>query len=228
MRQSHCHGLLASLCLPVLALMVGAAGPAQASTAVIGEARGLEAGDFRYTEHHACSPDGRSCTVEYRDSSGEVFARKAVDFGDGLHSPSLVLEDFRRGLTREVEDRFGEDVVVDAGFDHYVRSRWDELAAGEEVKFSFLPAGRDEPLTMSARRDDERDCDPQALCLVISLDMWLISLLVDPIRLVYDDRRRLTQFAGVSNITTAEGDSQSVEINYRYLGEWAAPASPGR
>jgi hypothetical protein len=200
-----------------------AAAPVVASPGIIGEARGADEGDFRYSEYHFCSQDGAECTVEYKDRSGETFARKDVNYRAGLHSPTLVLEDFRLGRRSTLEGEFGEDVVVDAGFDHYVRHRWEELAAGEEIKFPFLIVGRDKPLRMSAQLDQERACEAGRLCLLVSLDMWLVSLLVDPIRLVYDDQRRLTQFSGVSNIPTQDGKTQSVEINYRYPAVTAAP-----
>lgn len=203
-------------CRETLAVLALAAVPVVASPGIIGEARGVEAGDFRYSEHHFCSQDGSACTVEYKDGSGDIFARKDVNYGAGLHSPTLVLEDFRLGQRQALEEDFGEDVVVDAGFDHYVRHRWEELAAGEEVKFPFLVVGREKPLKMAARLDEERECETGQLCLLVTLDMWLVSLLVDPIRLVYDEERRLTQFSGVSNIPTREGKVQSVEINYRY------------
>ena len=208
--------------LLLLAVAVLLAVPAFATPGIIGEARGVDEGDFRYSEHHTCSRDGQQCTVEYKDRGGDVFARKAVDYASGLHSPSLVLEDFRLGETRRVDAGYAESVVVDAGFDHYVRHRWDELAAGDEIQFPFLLAGREKPLSMAAKRDQERDCPTGQLCILVTLDMWFVSLLVEPIRLVYDDQRRLTQFRGVSNIPTAEGKSQSVEINYRYLASSAA------
>jgi hypothetical protein len=159
--------------------------------------------------------------VEYRDPSGDVFARKAIDYASGLHSPTLVMEDFRLGEVRRLEGNYGEGVVVDAGFDHYVRHRWEELDAGEEIEFPFLIAGREKPLPMSARLDEERNCEADRLCLLVTLDMWLVSLLVEPIRLVYDEQRRLIQFRGVSNIPTEDGTAQSVEINYRYLASSA-------
>lgn len=205
----------------MLAGLAVVAMPTLASPAIIGEARGVGEGDFRYSEHHSCSQDGWQCTVEYRDLSGGVFARKAVDYANGLHSPTLVMEDFRLGNTRRLEGNYGEGVVVDAGFDHYVRHRWEELTAGEKIEFPFLIVGRDKPLQMSARLDEERNCEPERVCLLVTLDMWLVSLLVEPIRLVYDEQRRLVQFRGVSNIATEEGESQSVEINYRYLASSA-------
>lgn len=206
-----------------VAVLVLTALPVWASPVIIGEARGVGEGDFRYSEHHRCSQDGGQCTVEYRDDSGAVFARKDVDYGSGLYSPTLVLEDFRLGVTRSLDGDYGEGVVVDAGFDHYVRQRWKELSAGEEINFPFLIAGREKPLAMSARLDEGRECATDRLCLLITLDMWFVSLLVDPIRLVYDEQRRLTQFRGVSNIPTDEGKPQSVEINYQYLADSAAP-----
>lgn len=213
MRKAHPELLFALLMIAV---------PVLASPGIVGEARGVGDDDFRYSEHHSCSEDGQQCTVEYKDVSGDVFARKAVDYGSGLYSPSLVLEDFRLGEVRQTSGEVGEGVVVDAGFDHYVRHRWEELAAGEEVEFPFLVAGREKPLAMSAKVDEKRNCNPGQLCLLVTLDMWLISLLVEPIRLVYDEQKRLTQFRGISNIPTEKGESQSVEINYRYLASLTA------
>ena len=69
---------------------------------------------------------------------------------------------------------------------------------------------------MKASRDEGNACDDGALCLTVTLDAWLLSMLVAPIELVYDDEKRLTQYSGISNIRDAEGRSQNVRIEYRY------------
>ncbi len=189
---------------------------AQAET-VIGEAYAEDGSVLRYLEVHECVENGEECVVEYRYPGGDVFARKRVDYRRSMQSPGLQIEDLRAGETVVIDSVFDDDVVVDAGFDHYVRLRWDDLSSGDEVKFPFLVVGRDKPLNMRAQLEEKVKCPQSRLCLSITLDNWLLSALVSPIRLEYDqDSRRLLQFKGVSNIRDDEGKSQQVKIQYRY------------
>ena len=183
----------------------------------VGKAYGVEDGELRYREIHRCTSNGNRCTVEYEDPAGELFARKVVDYRASLQGPSLEMQDLRRGETVRVQGDLGEDVVVDAGFDHYVRLRWEQLARGDTVRFAFLVAGRDAPLDMAASRLDSQSCPPMRVCFRVALDNWLLSRLVSPISLEYDERsRRLLQFRGVSNIRDVDGSSQQVRIEYSY------------
>ena len=59
------------------------------------------------------------------------------------------------------------------------------------------------------------------VCLQIELDSWLLGMLVDPFELTYDrGSRRLLRFTGVSNLKDGEGQSQQVDIHYRYPEDW--------
>lgn len=189
--------------------------PAHAVQAV-GEARGADGGELRYTEHHSCSEAGTLCQVEYRDTQGNLFARKSLDYSLSKHAPSLELEYLPDGRTLRVEREATGDLVVDAGFDHYMRSSWDMLAQGEPVQFEFLPAGRDAPLSMRAEPVEEA-CPNQRLCVKVRLDNWLLGAVVPPIRLQYDrDNQRLMQYLGISNLRDSDGNSQQVRIDYSY------------
>ncbi|RLQ22436.1 hypothetical protein DWB85_07400 [Seongchinamella sediminis] len=184
---------------------------------VIGSAYGVDDGELRYREIHQCSSDGDRCTVEYKNPAGEVFARKVVNYQDSLQAPSLEMQDLRHGETVRIKGDDGGELVIDAGFDHYVRRRWQQLVDGDTVRFPFLVAGRDKPLDMTARKAVGDDCPQGRMCFTVALDNWLLSRLVSPIWLEYDARdRRLLQFRGVSNIRDAEGRSQQVRIDYRY------------
>ena len=193
---------------------------------VIGEAYAVDGSKLRYLEEHQCAASGEECLVEYRYPEGSVFARKRVDYRDSMQAPDLKIEDLRAGETILIESDFDDDVVVDAGFDHYVRLRWDELSNGAEITFPFLVAGREKPLNMRAQLQEEMGCAENRLCLTITLDNWLLAALVSPIRLEYDQTsRRLLQFSGVSNIRDDDGKSQQVRIDYRYQDEAADTAS---
>lgn len=211
-------GLLRAACvgglMPVLCALTSL--PAFALNAV-GEARAADSGELRYTEHHRCTDSGESCEVEYRDAGGEVFARKELDYSRSWHAPALMFEHLLDENSIRVEREMAEEVVVDAGFDHYMRSHWDALVAGERIQFEFLPAGRDSPLGMRAQRDEKPECPQQRLCLKVSLDNWLLGALVPPIQLQYGRQdKRLIRYDGISNLRDAQGKQQQVRIEYRY------------
>ena len=165
----------------LLATLVAAALPAAAQN-VVGEAFTVDGSELRYREMHSCSASGEECLVEYRYPEGELFARKHIDYSESQQSPSLRIEDLRAGETVLIDRGFDEELVVDAGFDHYVRLRWTELAEGEGVNFPFLVAGRDKPLKMLARKDEDGSCPDSRLCLEITLDNWLLAAIVFPHR----------------------------------------------
>lgn len=203
--------------LSLLALWLGCA---HGSERIIeGQARDLQTGALLYSEIHACGAGRERCEVEYRDTQGALIAHKQLDYRRSPWAPTLSLQDFRAGEEVELAAPADPSVVVDAGFDNYMRARWPELSAGEEVSFPFLVAGQQRPFRMVARRAPVPACDTARLCLEVQPEAWWLRLLMDPIELVYDRAsRRLVLFRGISNIADADGRSQSVEIRYTYRG----------
>ena len=189
---------------------------------IVGRAMDVRSGEVLYLEEYDCVEDGSLCRVDYRDSGGSLIASKEVDYSRSLVAPALTFEDFRSNASIEVAPMDGPELVVDAGFDNYVRERWDELTTGESVRFSFLVAGRDKPLPM--RAEETGECAEGEVCLEVGLDAWLIGSLVPPIRLTYErETRRLLRFEGVSNLRDDEGRSRRVDIRYSYA---EAPSDP--
>jgi hypothetical protein len=181
---------------------------------ILGKAHDLDSGEYLYSEQHFCDDGHQRCRVEYLDSDGQLIARKSVDYSANPLAPALLFEDMRRERELRVEPDGGTGLVVDGGFDNFIRSRWDELETGIPVKFPFLVVGREDPLSMQA---SVAECDPGQLCLEVALDSWFLQMLVAPIQLTYDrDSRRLLRFRGISNIASASGASLSVDIRYSY------------
>ena len=193
---------------------------------VVGTAYDRDSKELLYTEYHYCSTDALQCKVEYKDDSSKPITHKVLDYRGGLNSPELFVKAYRE----EEEQRFSasdiEELVVDAGFDNFVRSRWQDLVGGLAVKFSFQPLGFDKPLLMRAserkadgKRPDET-CGETDLCLTVQVDSWLLGLIAKPIELVYSrETRRLLSFSGVSNIKGTRGESLYVDISYRYSSD---------
>lgn len=196
---------------------------------VIGSAYDLSSGKLVYREYHFCDVVSNQCSVDYRDVAGKLIAQKLLDYSSGPHNPTLVMKDFRQdeGTSQTLTGK--SDWVVDAGFDNYVRSKWDALDAGEPVKFPFLVLGFEKPLKMRAQRSGIKGCIVEELCLEIVLDSWFLGLLVDPIALSYSrSDRKLLRFRGISNIRDVNGESLNVDIVYQYTDKTAAiePAAP--
>ena len=217
----------ASLRCPVVLLSLILPPQAIASADIVGEAFALESGSLLYREHHFCKDSASKCSIEYRDQDDQVFARKDLDYSINVLAPTLQFSDLRLSQHVSVDLSESVDLVVDAGFDNFVRSRWNDLSVGEPVDFEFKIVGREAPLKMVAHNKPEADCGMNSLCLEVRLNSWLLRRFVDPIRLTYDrDTRRLMRYQGISNIRAVDGGSLNVDIIYQYgtdLDPW-----PGR
>ncbi|MFT5483549.1 MAG: hypothetical protein ACI9GW_002206 [Halieaceae bacterium] len=200
-------GLSVALSLPGLA----------GAEAVIGLAKRLDSGTFLYREIHQCQPLKKTCHIRYENSEGSIFAEKKLDYAESAYAPSVWFEDKRKGYTVEVGPHTSDAAVIDAGFDNFVRSSWEELVRGEQMEFSFLPADSKRALLMTAVADATVVCAIDQLCVRVEGKSWFVGLFLDPILLAYDRAgRQLLSYRGVSNIRDEEGVLQNVLISYEY------------
>lgn len=187
---------------------------------VLGKAYERNTGEFLYNEQHFCNEQQLLCTVEYSNGAGDVFAKKTLDFSQSLVAPSLVMSAYRNQNEISIPASQGGSLVIDAGFDNFVRGSWNELKEGQHISFPFLPAGFEQPLNMKVLRSNKVECAAEQLCLEIELDSWLLALIIDPIELSYSiSDKRLQHFSGISNIRDEDGQTQNVDIHYEYLEE---------
>lgn len=191
---------------------------------VVGQAYDQTSGSIAYREFHFCSADALRCSIEYKNPEGKLIARKDLDYRHDLHAPEINIHDVLLAQRQTIAAQREDGLVVDAGFDNFVRSNWDKLVTGEAIKFRFLVVGRKQPFTMRAQLDESRSCPQQELCLSVALDSWLLGMLADPIDLTYSrEDRRLKRFQGVSNIRTESGKTQDVDIQYDYETALVSP-----
>jgi len=226
-------------------MMVSLASPLAASSKTgeaIGLAYDLNSGELRYRETHCVSADGDQRQVLYQDRADRLIARKMVDYTTGVTTPSFVQDNLYSGESIEVgleqgavsmkiieagnssanrTTRLQPDevlpVVIDAGFDGFVRAHWDALLAGASREFQFPFADRQslvelriQPLSCSYQTQTDQ-------CFRLDLANWLLRVLVKPIELGYDAKsRRLTRYRGLSNIGDEQGNGLVVDIRYSY------------
>jgi len=201
--------------------------------------------EFHYAEDPALDLPTR---VQYRTPDGELFAEKSMDYSSILTAPQIRQIDYRNSArieTRPLTDvrppsieigfqphdsnRFvqakvplRDDLVVDAGFDPFIRANWDRLTAGRAVSAHFLVPARQDTVRVNLSSTDQRNCSAvQAAlsCFVIRPAglLRVVGFLVDPIYIGYEqDSRRLAMFSGLSNLRDDAGEPQNVLITYEY------------
>lgn len=203
-----------------------------------------------YEYHFAENPDLQLSTrVQYRRADGSVFAEKTIDYSRSLTAPDIQHIDYRNTarITTELTDdtraamiRVGfqahdspryreemlahrESVVVDAGFDPFVRKHWESLITGESVSAGMLVPSRLDTVRVSLTKTDASHCDQAATdvyCFVIRPAGMLraVGWLVDPIYIGYDPQsKRLKVFDGISNLRNDNGEPQNVLITFEYF-----------
>ncbi len=212
--------ILLGLCL--LAITHAVAG----DVSYVGEARDPESGARLYEEHHLLrETDGHPSErlVLYRCAAGALFARKQVAYGAASAAPAFTLEDgrfgYREGARRDDEaitaffradaasaersERIATNapLVIDAGFDEFVRANWDALQRGDTLAVDFLVPSRLEALGFKLRRSGSGEIDGAPVSVFRLSLGGLIGLFAPDIDVSYRDRdRRLMRFEGLTNI----------------------------
>ena len=200
--------------------------------------------EFYYAENPELDLPTR---VQYRTIDGTLIVDKSLTYPAITSAPVVQQIDHRTGarfetrMLTEVEPTrvevgflppnssrllrselpLRDDLVIDAGFDAFVRGNLDALIAGRTVSAHFLIPARQDTVRVNLSMTDTRHCpiDAGVLCLQIRPAglLRVVGFFVDPVYLAYHTgSRRLMMFRGVSNITDDTGASQDVLITYEY------------
>jgi hypothetical protein len=233
------------LCLMFVALRCVAASQHYEGTAYT-----MSDAHVAYKEEHFVFEDHGIHTrlVLYRCPSDEPFARKWVRAIAGDEAPNFDLVDardgYREGVRGEGERRevyvqdsrraplrsallpTRENVVIDAGFDAYVRDHWDEIGTLDKAQIAFLVPSRLGYVDLRLRPADAAEPDGAAVHhLRLVMDAWF-GFIVPSIDLAYADAdRRLLRFQGLSNIRDVAGRSQKVRIEFPRSGVFGPPGA---
>jgi hypothetical protein len=218
---------------PMLGLLLPAtAAAALPIHAYQGEARVPDGGALLYEEHHLLRRDAdgqpRDRLVLYRCPDGVAFARKEVRYNGAAQAPEFALFDARLGYREgyELGSSFvqrsetaplqrkpvtaGEALVIDAGFDEFVRARWDALQGGQSVRLDFLVPSRlsSYGFRLLKLRSEALHGEPASVFrLALS---GVFGWFADAIEVSYrDSDRRLMRFDGLTNIRR-DGDRNLV------------------
>ena len=208
---------------------------------VTGVASNLKTGKVVYREYHDITK--LQHTVRYIDEKEKLIAEKTIQYLHGYNTPEYQLQDQRvdrktgsewakdhfiifrqEGLEKRHEKSVAaaNDLVIDAGFDHFIRSNWEKLINGKVLPFSFAIA---DPLTLLNMQLTEVTAAKTAIkqhsnsyrYFLASSRNKLIGWAIPDINLAYDRETRLIQvYQGPSNITDQNDKTQTVTIRYEY------------
>lgn len=194
-----------------------------------GQARDPDTRRLLYTESHwtrfeAGTPVRR--TVLYRCPDGTAFARKEISYAPSPLAPAFRFTDARLGYKEGLRWRDGRpelwtsgrdgeraqtlanrpDLVADAGFDLFIRSRWPQLSAGQRQNLRFAVPSRLTSYAFNLRPSEAvRYREQPAQTFRLGLD-GLAGLIAPEIEVTYGrDSRRLLRFKGLSNILDDTG-----------------------
>ena len=231
---------LSLLSAAMLLLAISAPALAETGQEYRGEARSTESASLLHPEHHSLRTEtGRPSErlVVYRCPSGEAFARKTVRYGEPPYAPSFRMDDIRfgyaegfsrgqasgealvqRGADQPAETdaiSLGESLVVDAGFDEFVRSHWDELQAGKKVNLRFLVPSRLTAYGFKLQKTGEEDLYGEPASTFRLALSGLFGWFADAIDVSYrNSDRRLMRFVGLSNIRANANENLVADIQF--------------
>jgi hypothetical protein len=210
------------------------------SSNIVGSAYSLKTGALLYRETHQPLSD-KTYRVEYSEPNGTVFGYKTIDLSESAITPSFSQVNDRNGeridvmqtnntlqiayqensATEAKKDsvKLVAGMIVDAGFDAFIKQYWDALEAGNQMDIEYLVPSKQTTFTF---RFSQASCvqgtQKGAECFSLIPVSWFVKLAVDPIIVAYEPvQKRLLRFTGRANICDSQGKYQSVDIQYRYL-----------
>ena len=225
----------------VIALILPLHGIADERPSRVGYAHDVVDNTLLYSEHHYETLEDKlvkKSRVEYRDTNGEIFAEKKVDFESNPYLPEFFLLNDATGhlestayldnkykvrFVEKVNDKLKEkaltyssDAISDAGFDNFIISHWQEIIEGKQFTREFLIPGMLRFFKFRIYQDElVENEDGKFRILVIEPNSFLIRAFTRANRLHYAfDKPELKRFEGISNMRDAQGKNYTVLINY--------------
>jgi hypothetical protein len=238
MRVSHGVQRVARRLLELGAVLAAVA-PAGAGEYYRGYAYTVDDHRLLYSESHWIYDDqgvGRRLVI-YSCANGEAFARKWVDTGPGTATPDVDMLDGRTGYREGVRTRAGQrevfqqpdanspekhspittppNAVIDAGFDAFVRERWDALSGSGVSPLPFLIPSELRYVDFSAKKLRDEQTDGRAVrWFRLQLAGWY-AFVLPHIDVAYDAQSRdLYEYRGLSNIRGAGSHNLTVTIQF--------------
>ncbi len=198
----------------------------------IGIARDADDNTVRYIEHHQYRDNGEH-EVRYFDVEENVLLEKLMAYEGLPQHPSITQTDYlndvqiavsydteqatmvtsRDGKSEQFSFEISPEIIVDAGFDAYIRDNWALFDTNSKQSVTFAIAGQSRLLAMKIERTDINE---NGAAFTVQPANWLVRMLLPEIQLSYDETRQLTRYEGFTNLKTNSGRSRNVIIDFSH------------
>lgn len=205
-----------------------------------------------HEEHVLLQRDGTLAEriVLYRCPNGTPFARKVSQY-DALLAPDVALENGDTGMQQGVRHAQGmhqvyfrasrgepeksaplpndPSLVIDAGFDEFIRANWRALLDGKTIPLHFLVQSRLEAMNFKVYHlHSERTEDAAVETFRLKLD-GVVGWVLPSIDVSYSsDEHVLMRYTGLSDLRDSHGDNYRAEIVFRNADRAPATAADAR
>jgi hypothetical protein len=174
----------------------------------------------------------------YYNSDKKLIAKRTLDFSDSPYAPDFQTEDLRTGFMEGAEVkgkkvrlfvRKGRDakleektldvpqpVVIDGGFNQYIKSNWDAVDKGETLVFYFTVPNRLDYFKLRATKVSSTDTE---MTIKIAPDRTVVRWIASEIIVKYNkETKRIVSYQGKSNIQDESGSNPDVKLLYPKKG----------
>lgn len=203
----------------------------------------LNSGKLLYSEKHKETWKSGiliSSKVLYLDPGGRILAKKNLDFTKNKTKPDFEYIDTRSGYLEgatanlsgiELKLREGmdsetrrtilsktENLVVDAGFDYFIRENWEMLSGGFELKTNFaVPEHLDFYRFIIQKTGSIRKDGGEHLFFRIVPENRILRFITTGILVEYSaGNQRLISYEGITNVSDDSGKKYRARILFEY------------
>jgi len=176
--------------------------------------------------------------TDYFDPQRHKIAKRLLNFRKSMFAPDFTTEDLRSGYLEGAEmvgdkvrlfnrkdknSKMEEEtlsipqpIVVDGGFNQFMKANWSALENGETITFHFAIPARLDYFTLRAMRVESTE---KEMKVRVEPDKTLIRLLASPIVVRYSkDTHRILSYEGQSNISDEKGNNYIMRLVYPKKG----------
>jgi hypothetical protein len=206
-----------------------------------GYAYGEGTEELLYTEEFTDSfTDGKhvETLTTYFDPQHRKIAQRILNFRTSKFAPDFTTEDVRSGYMEgaelkstkvrlfrrsdknsKIEEKIlsiPEPLVVDGGFNQFIKANWEKLQNGETITFQFAVPARLDYFTLRAVKVESNN---KEMKIRVEPDKTLIRWIATPIVVSYDTQtKRIRSYEGKSNISDANGKNFDMRLVYPKKG----------
>ena len=165
-----------------------------------------------------------------------------LDFSNSKISPYYTLTDYRNGAYESVRYTNGaylieykenkdektvlksitapSPVVVDGGFNYFVKQEWEKLMRGEIVLFNYISTARQDYYRFQLTiKKNNPSLQNEQVIVIMEPTNYILRALLDPIYITYNKKtKRIIEYSGISNIKDRNGETQVATLTYPTIG----------